>query len=109
IAVADDFVRDLNTTEYGIITMCSSTGRELSAESHKHQHGYFTVALKEGLSGQQGQGSELKPDYNNDGAIDWKELDSYVTARVKELSNGQQHPVSAHNTNVRSFPITRLR
>ena len=107
-ALTDDLVRDLVNDEYGMIMMCSSTGRELSAESHRHQHGYFTVALKEGLSGRPGDGSKLNgSDQNNDGSVYWNELDIYVSNRVKELSNGQQHPVSAHPS-LRDFPLTKL-
>jgi uncharacterized caspase-like protein len=108
-AIADDLVRDLVSTEYGVIMMCSSTGRELSAESHRHRHGYFTVALQEGLSGQKDPESTLSaPDQNGDGAIDWKELDVYVSNRVKELTGGKQHPVTAHPT-IRPFPLTKVK
>jgi hypothetical protein len=35
------------------------------------------------------------------------ELDAYVTDRVKELTKGQQHPVTAKPTSIRSFPLAR--
>ena len=65
-------------------------------ESPQVGHGYFTLALVEGLSG--------KADYNHDGVVQLNELDLYVTDRVKELSKGMQHPVTARPTSIRSFP-----
>jgi WD40 repeat protein len=98
-ALTDDLVRDLATDDYGVIVMCSAMGREFSLESPKIQHGYFTLALVEGLSG--------KADYNHDGVVQFNELDLYVTDRVKELSQGKQHPVTARPTSIRSFPLTK--
>ena len=79
--------------------MCSSMGREFSMESAEVKHGYFTLALVEGLAG--------SADYNKDGVVQLNELDLYVTDRVKELSKGMQHPVTARPTSIRSFPLTR--
>jgi uncharacterized caspase-like protein len=79
--------------------MCSSMGREFSLESPSVEHGYFTLALIEGLSG--------KADYNKEGLVYLNGLDLYVTARVKELSKGRQHPVTTRPTSIRSFPLSR--
>jgi hypothetical protein len=98
-SLTDDLVRDLATDDCGVIVMCSSMGREFSLESPKVKHGYFTLALVEGLAG--------KADYNHDGVVQLNELDLYVTDRVKELSKGMQHPVTARPTSVRSFPLTK--
>ena len=54
-----------------MIVMCSSMGREFSLESREFKHGYFTLALIEGLAG--------KADYNHDGMVQLNELDLYVT------------------------------
>jgi WD40 repeat protein len=97
--LADDLVRDLATDDYGVVVMCSSTGRESSLEDDLVGHGYFTKALMEGLSG--------KADYNKDGAVYLNELDAYVTDRVKELSKGLQHPVTAKPASIRSFPLSK--
>jgi DNA-directed RNA polymerase specialized sigma24 family protein len=48
-----------------------------------------------------------KADYNQDGVVYFHELDGYVTERVKELSKGQQHPVTARPTSIRSFPLSK--
>jgi WD40 repeat protein len=97
--LTDDLVRDLVTDDYGVIVMCSSMGREYSLEDEKGGHGYFTQALLEGLAG--------KADYNKDGVIYLHELDTYVTERVKELSKGKQHPVTAKPASIRSFPLSQ--
>ena len=96
---ADDFVRDLVTDDYGVVVMAAATGREQSMESKRWQHGAFTKALIEGLAG--------SADYNRDGLVYLTELDAYVTQRVKVLTSGRQHPVTAKPATIRSFPLTR--
>jgi hypothetical protein len=34
-------------------------------------------------------------------------LDSYITDRVKELTKGRQHPVTARASTLRSFPLAK--
>jgi hypothetical protein len=79
--------------------MASSTGREFSLENNAKRQSNFTLAIVERLSG--------AADYNKDGSFYLNELDEYVTNRVKELTNGQQHPVTAKPTSIRSFPLAR--
>jgi WD40 repeat protein len=97
-SLTDDLVRDLVTDDYGVVVMCSSMGREYSLESPTVEHGYFTLALTEGLSGKAA---------NKEGVVYLHTLDAYVTDRVKELSKGQQHPVTAKPTTIRSFPLSK--
>ena len=87
------------TDDYGVIVMASSTGREFSLESNARRQSTFTLAIVEGLSG--------AADYNKDHVVYLNELDNYVSDRVKELTQGQQHPVTARPTSVRSFPLAR--
>ncbi|MFM9960876.1 MAG: caspase family protein [Planctomycetaceae bacterium] len=98
-SLTDDLVRDLATDDYGVIVMASSMGREFSLESNDHRAGYFALALNEGLSG--------KADVNSDKVIYSNELDTYVSERVKSLSKGQQHPVTAKPGTIRSFPLAK--
>ncbi len=98
-SLTDDLVRDLVTDENGVVAMCSSTGREFSLENNEHRQGNFTLALVEGLSG--------KADFNKDGVVYLNELDTYVTDRVKELTKGQQHPVTGKPGSIRSFPLAK--
>jgi len=98
-ALTDDLIRDLVTDENGIVAMCSSTGREFSLENNEFRQGTFTLAIIEGISG--------KADFNKDGVVYLDELDTYVTDRVKTLTRGQQHPVTAKPGTIRSFPLAK--
>lgn len=98
-SLTDDLVRDLVTEENGLIVMCSSTGREFSLENNEYRHSNFTQALIEGLSG--------KAARTGDAAVYLHQLDSYVTDRVKQLSQGRQHPVTAKPSTIRSFPLAK--
>ncbi len=93
----DAFIRDLADDESGVVVMAASTGAEISVEMQEYGHGAFTVALLEGLDG--------KADFNADGAVYLTELDAYVTERVKEITNGAQHPTTQKPSTIRSFPV----
>jgi hypothetical protein len=53
----------------------------------------------EGLAG--------KADANGDGTVYLNELDAYAARRVTQLSEGQQNPVTARPTSIRSFLLAR--
>ncbi len=99
LSITDDLARELSDDDCGVIVMCAAMGSEESRESRESQHGYFTLALIEGLSG--------AADYNKDGLIQLTELDLYVDNRVAQLSKDEQHPVTAKPTTVRSFALTK--
>ena len=65
--------------------MTSSSANEVSQESDKLGHGYFTYYLIEGLKG--------AADIGNDGEVDVDEVYQYLNMRVAEATNGSQHPV----------------
>jgi len=93
----DAFVNELASAENGVIVFSSSTGKQLSQENPQWGNGAFTKAVVEGLSG--------KADFSKTGKITQKGLDYYVTDRVKELTHGQQSPVSISPSGVTDFPI----
>ncbi len=93
----DAFVNELASAENGVIVFSSSTGRQLSQEDAAWGNGAFTKAVVEGLSG--------KADFQRSGKITHKGLDYYVTERVKELTHGQQSPVSLSPSGITDFPI----
>lgn len=97
--LVDSLVRDLATDDYGVVVMCASMGRESSLESSAVGHGFFTLALLEALAGKGGK--------TTDGAVYLHHVEAHVAERVKELSKGKQHPVTARPTSVRSFPLAR--
>ena len=90
-------LRELVTTESGVVIMAASTGKEESQERPEWGHGAFTKALIEGLEG--------KANYNNDRTIDIKELDLFITNRVRELTDGSQHPTTEIPRTMPNFPI----
>jgi len=98
-SLTDELVRDLANDDFGILVMCSSMGREFSLESAKVGHGFFTLAIVEGLEG--------KAEKSKEGAVFTCNLYAYVTERVKELSKGEQHPVALMPGTMRSFPLTK--
>jgi uncharacterized caspase-like protein len=90
---------DLTSNEFGLVMTCSSRGLEKSLESPQHKGGYFTVAVVEGLLG--------KARKSDDGAVYFKELDAYVTERVKDLSEGKQHPLTSQAPTITNIPLTK--
>ena len=90
-------VNELSSAENGVVMFASSTGRELSIEDSRWENGAFTEALLEGFTG--------KADYNRDSAISIKELDLWLSERVKELTEKRQHPVARKPPTVPDFPI----
>ena len=91
----DRFVRDLQEAHAVIFT--SSRGKQLSQESDKWGHGVFTYAILEGLRG--------KADLMKDGKISMKELDTYVSETVPQLTNGAQHPITHTPEGYLNFPL----
>ena len=92
-----DAIRELVNAESGVVVMTASTGRELSQERPEWGHGAFTKAIIEGLNG--------KANYDNNNTIDIKELDLFVTTRVKALTKGKQHPTTEIPRTLPNFPV----
>lgn len=92
-----DALRELVNVESGVVVMTASTGKESSQERHEWKHGAFTKALIEGLEG--------KADYDMDNTIDIKEIDLFITKRVKALTNGSQHPTTEIPKTMPNFPF----
>jgi len=101
VQVVDEFVRELTSSEVGVVVMAASTGRQPSVESAEWGHGAFTKAVLDALKG--------KGDYNRDNVIAIKELDLAVTEGVKVLTKGQQKPVTYTPANLPSFPVYMIR
>ena len=90
-------LRELVNAESGVVVMTASTGKENSQEHPKWGHGAFTKALIEGLEG--------NADFNRDKSVDVKEIDLYITNRVKELTRGGQHPTTEIPRTMPNFPL----
>ena len=95
-------VNDFAETENGLITFAASQGAELSQESPAWGHGAFSLALIEGIG-------EGKADVLHKGAITVSGLDAYIANRVKELTEGHQHPVMSRPDTVPDFVFATVR
>ena len=93
-----DALRALQEAAGSVVVMSASTGSEGSLESSKWHHGAFTKAFIDGVEGKQA-------DHNQDGHIGIKELDLYLTDRVKELTDGHQHPMTEIPRMLSNFPV----
>ncbi len=107
----EQVLRQMTSIEVGLVVMTSSTGREESLEHSDWGHGAFALALIEGVSGKRVYAppsappkTRLPADLNGDGVIELKELDVYVTQRVREITDGAQHPVT-RSGDIPSFPL----
>jgi uncharacterized caspase-like protein len=92
-------VKDLQ--DFGAVVLASSRGSESSVESEAWGHGAFTYALLQGLNG---EASLLHED-----TITMKELDTYVSAKVPQLTKGAQHPITFTPEGYSDFPVARLK
>lgn len=91
----DRFVKELQ--EANAVIFSSSRGRELSQESTTWGHGAFTYALIEGIKG--------KANLVKDNRISMKELDTYVSEMVPQITNGAQHPITNTPDGYVNFPV----
>ena len=90
-------LKELVSAGTGVVVMTAATGREASQESPEWNNGAFTRALVEGLGGQ--------ADHDKNKMIDIKELDFFITYRVKELTGGTQHPTTEIPASLPNFPL----
>jgi hypothetical protein len=90
-------INELASAENGVVVFSSSTGRQYSLESATWGNGAFTKAVVEGING--------GADYQKTGRITHKMLDLFVSERVKQLTDGQQSPVTQAPGGVPDFPI----
>lgn len=96
---AGDLVRELVSDDQGLVVMCGASKEQEAGEESKLGHGYFTLALTEGLGG--------KAASKRDGLVYLTGLQLYVEERVRELSKDEQYPTIGKPTLIRSFPLAR--
>ena len=90
-------LKELVASDSGVVVITAATGRESSIESLDWGHGAFTLALLDGLAGE--------ADYDKNGMVEIKEIDLYITHRVKELTEGIQHPTTEIPASLPNFPV----
>ena len=90
--------KDLSSDVGGMVVFASSTAAEVSWEHAKWQNGAFTEALLEGMAREASHPRQV-------GEISDHELSRFVAARVKELTDGEQHPVWFRPKTVDEFTL----
>ena len=90
-------IRELTSDEVGVVIMAASTGNESSLENPEWGHGAFTTGVLAGLKG----GADL----NGDGIVHLIELDFFVAEKVKELTDGAQHPTTVKPSTISRLPV----
>jgi uncharacterized caspase-like protein len=80
--------------------MAASTGNESSLENPEWGHGAFTTGVLAGLKGE--------ADLNADGIVHLIELDFFVAEKVKELTDGAQHPTTVKPSTISRLPVSAV-
>jgi WD40 repeat protein len=93
-------IRELTSDEVGVVIMAASTGNESSLENEEWGHGAFTTAALAGLRGE--------ADLNDDGIVHLVELDFFVAEKVKELTEGAQHPTTVKPSTISRLPVAAV-
>ena len=83
--ISNQFLQRIIDSGKGRVVLASSEAGEVSQESDKLKHGFFTYYLLEGLTG--------KADVDQDQVIDVNEAYRYVSNKVPEATNSGQNPV----------------
>lgn len=91
-------VKSIMNSGTGSIIMTATTGSGYSYEQKSWGHGAFTKALLEGID-------QSKADYDKDQSVTIKEIDLYITNRVKELTKGKQKPTTITPQSIPDFAI----
>ena len=91
-------IKSIVNSGTGQVIMTATTGNGYSYEQKSWGHGAFTKALIEGLEDHQA-------DYDEDRSVSIKELDLYVTKRVKILTKGKQKPTTIIPSSIPDFAI----
>lgn len=99
---AEDAVRELSRGT-GTVVFASSTGNQSSLESEDYGggHGAFSAALLEALDGAADQNSG---DQNAVNSVN--EVIAFVSRRVPQMTQGQQHPTVPQIDNLLDFPLS---
>lgn len=96
IADINGVVNDLTAAENGVVVYSSSSGNQVSLENPIWGNGAFTKALVDGLEGEAAS-------YGDE--ITVKQLDAYLSHRVKDLTEDRQTPVTTTPPAIPDFTI----
>jgi len=94
-------VNDFASAENGIVVFAAAEGEESSYEAEPWGHGAFTKALLEALSGQ-------ADFFRGRREVTVAGLEFWLSERVRQLTDDQQHPTSVKPNAIRDVTIARL-
>ena len=95
----DKVVYDFSAGESSVVVYAASSESELARDEAKWGHGAFTQsAASEGIG-------EGKATFGERRQITTDMLEFYLSERVKELTDGNQHPVMNRPSLVTDFPL----
>nr|VFJ62338.1 MAG: WD40 repeat [Candidatus Kentron sp. FW] len=94
-------LRALQKAAGHVAVMAAAGDQEESREHSDWKHGAFTRALIDGVEGKHA-------DHDKDGHIGIRELDRYITERVKELTEGRQHTITDIPEDMPNFPVAMV-
>lgn len=94
-------IRKMGSDEYGVVLMAASTGSQYSLEHPDWGHGAFTLAVIEGL---RDRFADIRPD----GIIYLREIDFFVSERVKDLTGNQQNPTTQKPSSISAMPLIKF-
>jgi uncharacterized caspase-like protein len=94
-------LKDLDAAAGRFVIMTAATTDDSSFEDASWGHGAFTFAVIEAIEGK-------KADFDSDQTVSMKELDLYVSQRVKSITNGVQRPTTIIPESVPDFPVASL-
>src|SRR5262249_24021664 len=95
------FAADLSATESGVVGYSASSGKPLSKGSRPWGNGAFTKAAGEGLRG--------RADLRRSGRVTVSMLETYISERVRELTQGEQVPTTAKPRTMPDFQVASVR
>lgn len=98
VADINGVVNDLTAAENGVVVYSSSSGNQVSLENPIWGNGAFTKALVDGLKG-------AAAPFGDTGEITVKQLDAYLSYRVKALTENRQTPVTTTPPTIQDFTI----
>ncbi|RPJ03593.1 MAG: hypothetical protein EHM28_15055, partial [Spirochaetaceae bacterium] len=94
-------LKDLDAFGSRFVIMTAATTDDSSFEDASWGHGAFTFAVLEAIEGK-------KADFDRDQTVTMKELDLYVSQRVKSITNGAQRPTTIIPESVPDFDVASL-
>ncbi len=95
----DKVINDFSAAGSDLVVFGASTGTECATENEKwNRHGAFAQALIEAIG-------EGKASLDPSGRITIDMLQLYIEDRVREMTDGRQHPVMNRSSDLPDFPL----